>query len=62
MTSIAFLTEAIISETKNLYSFFFFFFFFFTFSEFRFNFEHFQKKDDPQSWCIFKLQYSENRG
>ena len=27
----------------------FFFFFFFAFSKFRFNFEHFQKKDDPQS-------------
>ena len=29
--------------------------FFFAFSKFRFNFEHFRKKDDPHSSCIFNL-------
>ena len=36
--------------------------FFFTFSKFRVNFEHFQKKDDPHSWCIFEHTDSEKRG
>ena len=43
MISILFLKEAIIWETKNVFSFFFFFF---TFSKFRFNFEYFGEKDD----------------
>ena len=29
--------------------------FFFAFCKFRYKFEHFQKKDDPHSWCIFEL-------
>ena len=36
--------------------------FFSAFSKFRFNFEHFQRKDDPHSWCIFELTYSEKLG
>ena len=36
--------------------------FFFTFSKFRFSFEHFQKKDDPHSSCIFELTDSEKSG
>ena len=32
------------------------------FYKFRFNFEHFQKKDDPHSGCIFELTDSEKRG
>ena len=36
--------------------------FFFPFSKFRFNFQHFQKKDDPQSWCIFEVTNSEKVG
>ena len=36
--------------------------FFFAFSKFRFNFEHFQKKDDAHSCCIFELSDSEKRG
>ena len=35
--------------------------FLFAFSKFRFNFEHFQKKDDPPSSCIFELSDSEKR-
>ena len=35
---------------------------FFEFFEFRFNFAHFEKKDDPQSWCIFKLTECQKRG
>ena len=27
----------------------------------RFRFEHFPKKVDPQSWCIFELKYFEKR-
>ena len=34
---------------------------FLIFSKFRFNFEHFQKKDDPHSWYIFKLTDLERR-
>ena len=34
----------------------------FSFCKFRFNFEHFQKNDDPHSPCIFKLTDSERRG
>ena len=32
------------------------------FSEFRFNFEHFQKKYNPHSCCIFGVMVSEKRG
>ena len=35
---------------------------FFAFSKFRFYFEHFQRKVDPHSWCIFGLTDSEKRG
>ena len=37
-------------------------FFFFSIWKSRVNFEHFQKKDDPHSWCIFELTDSEKRG
>ena len=33
-----------------------------TFLEFILNFEHFQTKDDPQSWCISEITDSEKRG
>ena len=36
--------------------------FIFAFSKFRFNFEHFQEKDDPHSWYFFDLRDSEKRG
>ena len=36
--------------------------FFFAFTEFRFNFDHFQKKYDPHSSCIFASTGSEKRG
>ena len=36
--------------------------FFFSFSKFRFNFEHFQKKDEPHSLCILQLRGSKKRG
>ena len=39
-----------------------FFDFFFSFCKFKFNFEHFQTKDDPPSWCFFELADSEIRG
>ena len=32
------------------------------FSKFKFNFQHFQRKDDPQSCCIFELKESKRRG
>ena len=35
---------------------------FFAYSKLRFNFVHFQKKDAPDSWCIFELTHSERRG
>ena len=35
---------------------------FFAFSKFRFNFERFRKKDEPQSWRILELTDSEKRG
>ena len=35
---------------------------FFAFCKFRFYFEHFQKRDDPNSWCIFELRDSKKRG
>ena len=38
------------------------FIFFLAFSKFRFNFEHFQQTDDPDSWRIFELKDSEKRG
>ena len=36
-------------------------FFFFAFWKFRFNFEHFEKNDDPHRWYIFELTDSEIR-
>ena len=36
--------------------------FFFEFSKIRFNFEYFQKKDDPHSLCIFELTDCEKHG
>ena len=39
----------------------FFFFFFFTFSKYKFNFEHFQTRDDRHSWCICQITDSEKR-
>ena len=36
--------------------------FFFAFPTFRFNFEHFQEKDDPHSSCIFQVTESEKLG
>ena len=67
MTSILFLTEAIycnIFRSKYLrkekyFLIFFLLFFFFAFSNFTFNFEDFQKRDDPRSWCIFEFTNSE---
>ena len=38
------------------------FFFFFSFTKFRFNFEYFQKKDEPPSSCIFEFPDSEKCG
>ena len=35
--------------------------FFLMFCKFRVNFEHFQTKDDPHSWCIFEFTDSEIR-
>ena len=35
---------------------------FFAFTKFRFNFEDFQKKDDPSSSCIFEFTDSKKRG
>ena len=35
--------------------------FLFEFSKFRFNFEHFQKRDDPHTWCSFELMDLEKR-
>ena len=32
------------------------------FSKLRFNFKHFDKKDEPHSWSIFELRDSERRG
>ena len=47
----------ILSKKKKTFSEFFY-----AFSKSRFNFEHFQKKDDPTSSCIFELTNSEKRG
>ena len=49
---------------KKVFWFFFcfFFVFFFPFSNFRINLEYFHNKDDPHSWCVFKLTHSEIRG
>ena len=64
MTSILFLTKAIQfmfrcnylrNEKRFLY-------FFFLYLKFILNFEIFQKKDEPQSWCIFLLTDSKQRG
>ena len=57
MTSILLLTESNLLQHFQMQLFevpknftqFFFFFFFFGFSEFRINFQRFQKKDDPHS-------------
>ena len=35
--------------------------FFYAFPKSRFNFEHFQEKDDAHSRCIFKITDSEKR-
>ena len=60
MTGILFLTETRkINEKrkeKHLLDFFF------AFPTFRFNFEHFQEKDDPHSSCIFQVTESEKLG
>ena len=48
-----------LSEKRKTFSHFFFFFV--AFSKFRFNFEHFQKKDDAHRSCIFELTDSETR-
>ena len=45
-----------LSEKRKIFSQFSF-----AFPKFRFNFEHFQKLDDPHSWCIFDLTDSERR-
>ena len=66
MTSILFLIEAIycnILRSNYLRKeklFLLFFFFFLAFYKFKFNFEHFQKKDEPHSWCIFELMEPKN--
>ena len=68
MTSILFLTEeiiaifsdAIISETKKIFSFFFFFFWHFLNVDSILNI--FKKKDDRLSYFIFELTDSEKRG
>ena len=39
-----------------------FLYFFLAFSKFRLNFEHLQKKDDPDSWYIFEITDSEKHG
>ena len=65
ITNILFLTEVIyckIFRCSYLRNEKYFLNFFFAFSKFRFNFEHFQKKDYPHSWCIFELKDSEKRG
>ena len=65
MTSIIFLIETIYSNIfrcNYLKNEKYFQNFFFASSEFRLNFKHFPKKDDPHSWCIFELKGSENRG
>ena len=36
--------------------------FFLSFSKFRFIFKHFQKKDEPHSWCIFESTNSQKCG
>ena len=36
--------------------------FFFAFLKSLLNFKHFQKDDDPYSWCIFEIKASEKRG
>ena len=65
MTSILFLKEAIycdifrcnyIRDKKDFVSFFL------PFWKSRVNFEHFQKKGDPDNSCVFELTDSENRG
>ena len=49
--------QMILSQKKKTFSEFFY-----AFSKSRFNFEHFQKKDDSASSCIFELTNSEKRG
>ena len=34
--------------------------FHFTFYNFRYNFQHFQKKHEPHSWCVFELTNFDN--
>ena len=55
---IATFSDAIISETKNIFGIFFF-----AYSKLRSDFEHFQKKkNDPDGWYIFELTDAETRG
>ena len=65
ITSILFLAEAIyckIFRCIYLRNEKYFVNFFFSIWKSRVNFEHFQKKDDSHSWCIFELTDSEKRG
>ena len=65
MTSILFITKPVycnIFICNYLRKEKYFLNFLFTISKFRLNFEHFQKKDDPLSSCIFELRCSEKRG
>ena len=64
ITSIVFLIETIYSKIFrcNYLRNEKYFLIFFAFSKFRWNFEHFQNKDDPHSWCIFELTDPEKRG
>ena len=63
MTSIFFLTEAIyckIFRCNYLRNKRYFLNFYLYFFKFRFNFEIFQKRDDPQRWFIFELTAPKN--
>ena len=64
MTSILFLTKAIqfMFRCNDLRNEKCFLYFFFGYLKFILNFEIFQKKDEPQSWCIFLLTDSKQRG
>ena len=63
MTSVLFLIRTIFCNITR-YNYLrdkIFFTIFFAFSKFTLNFEHFQKKNDPHSWCIFELMLSQKR-
>ena len=65
MTSILVLTETIfwnIFRCNYLRNKKLFLIFFFAFLKLSFNFEHFPKKDDPHSWCIFEVTDSQKHG